>query len=82
MKKKTKAKLIGAQILYVLCCFVIITAAILCSIGLVGVVADGICTIALVYKINIVILLVFVATLAFIISLVMFFKDRKDIFPS
>lgn len=82
MKIKNKAKLIGAQILYMLCCFLVWTAVFLFAIGFVGLVIDGICTTALVFETNSIVLLIFAASIAFIISLVMFFKDRKDIFPS
>lgn len=82
MKVKNKAKLIGAQILFALCYFIFSTAVVLMVIGLIGMMIDGICTIALIFNVNILGFLITVGVLSFVISIALFFKDRKDIFPS
>lgn len=82
MKTINKAKLIGVQILTALCYFVLSIAVIILTIGFVGMVIDGICTVALVFKVNNLGFLVAIGVLSLIISLIIFFKDRKDIFPS
>lgn len=82
MKIKNKAKLIGAQILYALCYFIFFTAIALMVIGFIGMMIDGICTIALILNVNILGFLIAVGVLSFVISIALFYKDRKDIFPS
>lgn len=82
MKLKNKAKLIGAQILLALCYFIFSTTVVFMVIGLIGMMIDGICTIALILNVNILEFLIAVGVLSFVISMTLFFKDRKDIFPS
>ncbi|WP_133965150.1 hypothetical protein [Eubacterium limosum] len=82
MKAKNKAKLIGAQILLALCYFIFSTAVALMVIGFIGMMIDGICTIALILNVNILWILIAIGGLSFVISMALLFKDRKDIFPS